>query len=44
VIKYERLSKSDRYLVIAHGTPDEVARAAGLMEQERATETAVIGA
>jgi hypothetical protein len=44
VIKYERLIKSDRYLVIAHGTPDEVARAAGLMEQERATETAVIGA
>jgi hypothetical protein len=43
-IKYERFVKSDRYLVIAHGTPDEVAHAAGLMEQERATETAIIGA
>jgi hypothetical protein len=44
VIKYERYVKSDRYLIIAHGTAEEVARAAGLMQQERAAETAVIGA
>jgi hypothetical protein len=44
VIKYERLVKSDRYLVIAHGTPAEVAHATGLMQQEQATETEVIGA
>ena len=44
VIKYERYVKSDRYLMIAHGTAEEVARAAGLMQQKRAAETAVIGA
>lgn len=44
VIKYERYIKSDRYLIIAHGTAEEVARAADLMQQERAAETAVIGA
>jgi hypothetical protein len=44
VIKYERYVKSDRYLIIAHGTAEEVARAADLMQQERAAETAVIGA
>lgn len=44
VIKYERYVKSDRYLIIAHGTAEEVARAGDLMQQERAAETAVIGA
>jgi hypothetical protein len=44
VIKYERYVKSDRYLIIAHGTAEEVTRAAELMRQERAAETAVIGA
>jgi hypothetical protein len=44
VIKYEKYIKADRYLVIAHGTPEEVTRAGELMEQEKAAETAVIGA
>ena len=42
VIKYEKHIRADRYLVIAHGTPEEVTRAGYLMEQEKATETAVI--
>jgi hypothetical protein len=42
VVKYEKHIKADRYLVIAHGTPEEVSRAGELMEQEKATETAVI--
>jgi hypothetical protein len=44
VVKYEKYIKADRYLVIAHGTPEEVAKAGYLMEQEKAAETAVIGA
>jgi len=44
VIKYEKYIKADRYLVIAHGTPEEVAKAGYLMEQQKAAETAVIGA
>lgn len=44
VLKYESHIKADSYLVIAHGSPDEVARAKVLMEQERATETAVVEA
>jgi hypothetical protein len=44
VIKYERYVKADRFLMIAHGTPEEVARARELMEQEKAVETAVIEA
>ena len=43
VIKYEREIKADRYLIIAHGTSDEVDKARDLMEQEQATETTVIG-
>lgn len=41
VIKYQRLVKADSFLVIAHGTPDEVKRAKELMRQEKAAETAV---
>jgi hypothetical protein len=44
VIKYERQIKADRYLVIAHGTPDEVGHARELMAQEQAIETTVVGA
>jgi hypothetical protein len=44
VVKYEKHIKADRYLVIAHGTSEEVTRAGELMEQEKAAETAVIGA
>ena len=42
VIKYEKYITADRYLVIAHGTAEEVAKAGELMEQEKAAETAVI--
>jgi len=44
VIKYEREIKADRYLIIAHGTHDEVERARELMEQEQATDTTVVEA
>lgn len=44
VIKYESLIKADRFLVIAHGDAQEVARAKAQMEQAKATDTAVIGA
>ena len=42
VVKYEKYIKADRFLVIAHGTPEEVSKAGYLMEQEKAAETAVI--
>jgi hypothetical protein len=42
VIKYEREIRADHYLIIAHGTPNEVDQARALMEQEQATETSVI--
>ena len=42
VIKYERHVRADRFLVIAHGDTQQVARAQQLMEQEMAAETAVI--
>ena len=44
VIKYEREIKADSFLIIAHGTPEEVARAGELMKQEQATETTLIEA
>lgn len=44
VVKYESIVKADRFLVIAHGDAQEVARARQLMEQEKASETAVIEA
>jgi len=44
VIKYERYVKADRFLVIAHGGREEVARARELMEQEKASETATFEA
>jgi hypothetical protein len=44
VIKYERQIRADRYLIIAHGSPDEVTRARELMEQQQATETKVVEA
>ena len=44
VIKYESHIRADRYLVIAHGAFDEVAKARELMQQAKATETAVIDA
>jgi hypothetical protein len=43
VVKYERLLKADRFLVIAHGTELEILKAQYLMEQEQAAETATVG-
>jgi hypothetical protein len=31
IVKYETAIKADSFLVLAHGTPDEMARAAGLL-------------
>lgn len=40
-IRYERALKVDKYLLIVHGTPEEVERAKVLMDQADATESAV---
>ncbi|MCY0880566.1 MAG: hypothetical protein OWS74_01085 [Firmicutes bacterium] len=44
VIKYENSVKADKYLLIAHGTPEEVATAEKLMKEHQVTETAVYSA
>lgn len=44
VVKYETLLKSDKYLLIAHGTPQEVEKARGIMEQSQVTETEMVAA
>jgi hypothetical protein len=44
VLKYETSLKSDKYLLIAHGTPAEVAKARDIMEQSRVTETEMVAA
>lgn len=41
VLKYETSLKSDRYLVIAHGTADEVARAKETLDPLDVVELAV---
>jgi predicted alpha/beta-hydrolase family hydrolase len=41
VIKYETAIKSDKYLVIAHGTADEVAKAKEIMDPLNKVEIAV---
>jgi len=41
VIKYETALKSDKLLVIAHGTTDEVARAKGMLDPLNIAEVAV---
>lgn len=41
VLRYERALRSDRYLIVAHGTGDEVARAREIMDRAKATETAI---
>jgi hypothetical protein len=42
VIKYESLIKAEKYIVIAHGDIHEVDKARHLMDQEQATDTAVV--
>ena len=41
VVKYELALKSDKFLVIAHGTSDEVAKAKSLLETSGAAQTTV---
>jgi len=41
ILKYEKSLKSDNFLVVAHGTAEEVQQARGILEQSKATETAV---
>ena len=40
VMKYETALKSDKFLVIAHGTADEVAKAKSILETTGAAEIA----
>ena len=44
VVKYEAALKSDKFLLLAHGTADEVARAKNIMQTTRPLEVAVHGA
>ena len=41
IVKYEGAIKSDKYLVIAHGTPEEVTKAKSIIETSSAIESAV---
>jgi hypothetical protein len=41
IVQYEAALKSDKFLVIAHGTADEVAKAKGIIETTGAAQTAV---
>ena len=38
VVKYELALKSDKFLVLAHGTADEVAKAKDIMQSTRPVE------
>ncbi len=40
VIQYEAALKADKYLVVAHGTPEEVAKAEGIIDMTGAEQTA----
>jgi uncharacterized membrane protein len=44
VVKYEAALKSDKFLLLAHGTADEVARAKNIMQTTHPVEVAVHGA
>lgn len=44
VLKYEQQLKADKYLVIAHGNADDVARARRILQQWNAVETEVLAA
>jgi hypothetical protein len=41
VLRYERALRTDKYLLVAHGTGEEVARAKDIMDRAKATETAI---
>jgi len=41
VVKYETAIKSDKFLILAHGTTDEVARAKNIIQTNRPAEVAV---
>ena len=41
VVKYETAIKSDKFLVLAHGTADEVAKAKDIMQTTRPVEVAL---
>jgi hypothetical protein len=41
VLRYERALRSDQYLVLAHGSDAEVARAQEIMDRAKATESAI---
>jgi hypothetical protein len=41
VVKYETAIKSDKFLVLAHGTADEVAKAKNIMQTTRPVEIGV---
>jgi hypothetical protein len=41
VVKYETAIKSDKFLVLAHGTKDEVAKAKEIMQTTRPAEVAL---
>lgn len=41
ILRYERALRSDKFLLLAHGTGEEVDRAKEIMDREKATETAI---
>jgi hypothetical protein len=41
IVKYEAALKSDKFLLLAHGTADEVARARDILQTTHAMEIAV---
>lgn len=41
IVKYERSLKADKFLLVAHGTPDEVEQARSILQNTGATETNV---
>lgn len=41
VVRYEEAVKADKYVLIVHGSPDDVRRAKTLIDQARATESAL---
>lgn len=43
VLRYEHALRSDRYLLLAHGSAEEVGRAKEIMDRAKATESAIHG-
>ncbi len=41
ILRYERALRSDQYLLVAHGTGEQVARAKEIMDRAKATESAI---